>query len=97
MVSYELGVYYKQGDDLHYFLQLSPDPATALKAWAKSLRDGADKIERVAAAIADLPVVVSADTHCIELQPRNERAEDAMDELAAEGVLIACEYEGEET
>lgn len=97
---YSLTHYYKQGDDLDFYLENSDNNIPrALRAWASHLLnaarinlDLAEEIERYQDKHPDEEIGVTADTHIILFWGPDE----LMEILASQGLLESEEYEWED-
>lgn len=87
--------YWKQGDDLAYFLnQNEGDPIKALQEHAEMLRQSADKLDRIADLVSEHDrgeVEIEADTHVITV----DGSVELMDKLI-ELDLISCDKDMQE-
>ena len=90
---YTLNIHYKQGDDLHHFLEINDgDSKKALKAWAKSLRAGADIIDELVKNFNRKELTIDqADTHYIAISGDAE----CLKKSCEQGILDKDEFDDE--
>lgn len=96
MISYELSLNYKQGDDLAGHLENSATPADGFASWAKHHKQNMLICEQISKILEKVEVEVFADTHMISLKPKNDTAREALEMLVNEGVLYRHEWDDED-
>jgi hypothetical protein len=95
--SYELFLYYKQGDDFATVLEAHKnDIPAALRAWEQSFKDNAAACSRLAKAFEGKDLTAHADTHHISFEPGDEASCACLEVMVREELLEAVEWDDED-
>lgn len=93
--------YYKQGDDLHFFLEKAEgDVSTALRMYAEMLNDASNLIDNINNRLEEYDatdkVEIEADTHMIMISGPANILQKLVDEGLVQEDPFADEYDEEE-
>ena len=96
MDSYELFLYWKQGDTFAAKLEKTPKVSDALKSWSKDFTRYRDICLQLAKALEGKNVTVDAGTHTILFQPKDKAADTALKSLVKEDLLSVADFGDDE-
>jgi len=89
---------YKRGDDFRRELDANNNNfSKACIEYAKNLWSASETLKEISEALLSCPLNIHADTHWIEITPRNDIAKNICEELVKKGLLSFQDFEYEET
>ena len=91
---YSLYLHYKQGDDLHHYLNNAKgNISKAFTSWAEHFEYCHRVCKELADCLKGYKIDIDASVHFIAFYPKDKRSRELLEQLAKDGIINAEEYD----